>query len=336
MTWNQVCQILEKEFGRDTDGIDSVDLLGGEPLTNYPLIPQICNWIWEKVPNMRIFSRTNGTLLTPEMKSWFIANKERFKLGLSIDGTPETNLINRGIEHLDIDFFQEHWPDNPVKMTIFPDSVQYLSESLKHLYGRGLSVIGGLAQGVQWNDESCLELNKQLNFLCEYYLNHPRTATITPLFDFDFNKAFWIPQSEDEADVPCWEKANIHTYDCDCELLPCHMFSSIVQGTEKRAAIMADAAKVEYELLPTECRECPIRWCCKNCMALNYQHTGEFGNNINRTLMCKAQKVVSYASARLLVARAMKDLISIETDEARVSVTNAIKYIKLFEDSSHG
>ncbi|MBQ2951690.1 MAG: 4Fe-4S cluster-binding domain-containing protein [Prevotella sp.] len=333
MTWNQVKPILEKEFENSNNDIESVDLLGGEPLTNFELIPQICNWVWDKVPAMRIFIRTNGTLLTPEMKSWFISNKKRITLGLSIDGIPEVNLINRGIAYLDIDFFQEHWPNNPLKMTVFPDSVQYLSESLQYFYRRGFNIIGGLAQGVMWDDKSCEELNKQLDLLCDFYLDNPQIDVITPLFDFDFHKSFWIPQSQDEADPPCWEVANIHTYDCDGELLPCHMFSSIIQGKTKRETILFEAAKVKFELFLNECRNCPIRWCCKNCMALNFQHTGNFGDNINRMLMCKAQKVVAYSSARLLIARATRNMLKLDTNNQKEAISNAIRYINLFESS---
>ena len=334
MTWEQARLILEEEFSDGFDNIESIDLLGGEPLSNFPIIPQICSWVWNHSPEIRFFSRTNGTLLTDEMKAWFIEHKERFTLGLSIDGTPETNRINRGVANLDIEFFQEYWPENPVKMTIFPDSVKLLFESLHYLYGRGLDVTGGLAQGVRWDDNSCVELKKQLDSLCEFYIDNPSVSIMKPLFDLDFHRAFWMPESPEDADPPCWSVANIHTYDCDGELLPCHMFSRIVQGDGKRKTILDDSLLVEHELLPNECMQCPIRWCCKNCMAMNYQHTGLFEKNINLELMCKAQKVVAYASAYLLLNQASRKEQSLEDKEYRQSVSNAIKYVRLIEE--HG
>ena len=44
MTWNLARQILEQEFNDQTEDIKRIDLIGGEPLTNFPLIPRICEW----------------------------------------------------------------------------------------------------------------------------------------------------------------------------------------------------------------------------------------------------------------------------------------------------
>ncbi len=329
MTWEQANRILEKELSDDSEDVMSVDLLGGEPLINFSLIPRICDWIWGKRPDLKIYARTNGTLLNAEMKNWLVFNKERFTLGLSIDGIPEVNYINRGINTLDLDFFKKNWPDNPVKMTIYPESVKFLSSSLEYLYDKGFKVIGDLAQGVFWDERSCSILKEQLDILCEYYLSKPHIEPLDSLFDFNFHKAFWIPNSELELDPPCWSQANIHTYDCDGDFLPCHMFSSIVQGEQKRKKILLEAANIVHELLPKSCMECSIRWRCKNCMAMNYQHTGDFGHNINLEYMCEAQRNAACASAKLLVYRAVQNALPIDSDVLCESITNAIKYLKL-------
>lgn len=329
MSWDIACQILEKEFLDETEDIKSIDLLGGEPLTNYPLIPKICYWVWERNPNLKVFARTNGTLLSNEMKEWFVSNKERFILGLSIDGNPEVNYINRGIEKIDLDFFQKHWPDNPVKMTVFPDSVHLLSASLKFLYGKGFQVIGGLAQGVLWDRHSCNILREQLNDISDFYLKNPTIIPISELFNFNFNRAFVIVS--DKQEEPCWKRANLHSYDCFGNLYPCHMFSPIVQGI-KNKKIMEDAREIKCEIMPKVCQECPICWCCKKCMGMNYQHTGDFGHNINLDYMCEAQKCAAIASAKLLISKVLNKQIDIDSDNTRLSVENAIKYLKLSGD----
>lgn len=68
MTWEQVVSILEKEFLNQTEVIESVDLIGGEPLLNFELIPRISEWVWAHSPQTKIFTRTNGTLLDDEKK----------------------------------------------------------------------------------------------------------------------------------------------------------------------------------------------------------------------------------------------------------------------------
>ena len=47
MSLNDAIEILDREFSDDSE-ITNIDLLGGEPLMNYEIIPPICEWIWER------------------------------------------------------------------------------------------------------------------------------------------------------------------------------------------------------------------------------------------------------------------------------------------------
>lgn len=62
---------------------------------------------------------------------------------------------------------------------------------------------------------------------------------------------------------------------------------------------------------------------------MNYQHTGDFGHNINLDYLCEAQKIAAIASAKLLLRKAMNNQIEIDSEETKLSVENAIKYLKL-------
>lgn len=325
MTWPQIRTILEDEFSCDTEPIDSIDLLGGEPLLNFDVIPLIEEWVRHHSPQTKIVIRTNGTILTEDMKRWFIDHKDSIMLGLSLDGTPEVNRINRGKGAEDLKFFISNWPENPVKVTIFPDSVGGLYESVMYLYSMGAKVTASLAQGVEWDKNSCERLESELSKLTDYYITE-HLSPVEPLYDLNFDKGFWIPE-EKILEEPCWEQANIHSYDCDGERLPCHMYSVIVQGKNKRKKILIDAESVDSEQLPAECTVCPIRWCCKNCMAMNYQHTGDFGNNINLKYMCAAQKVAAGASADYLV-RLFEREGTIPSGHSAEAIGNAIMYLK--------
>lgn len=126
MSLEDAIEILQKEFSNNAEEITNIDLLGGEPLSNYPIIPPICEWIWTRFPKMQVFIRTNGTLLSEEMKEWFSNHHKQVGLGLSIDGTAKTNYFNRGVKEVDFDFFKKYWPDVPVKITAFPLSVDSL------------------------------------------------------------------------------------------------------------------------------------------------------------------------------------------------------------------
>lgn len=331
MNLDEAIGILEKEFSDNAEDITNVDLLGGEPLSNYPIIPKICEWIWTQNPKMQIFIRTNGTLLSEEMKKWFSNHSKQVGLGLSIDGTPETNYFNRGVKEVDIEFFREYWPDVPVKVTVFPQSVDSLFRSLVYLYEKGLSVTGGLAQGVDWNEEACVILDQQMEKLVNYYLANPSISPLEPLFSLGFEHAFEIPTSDQLSEKPCWERQIVHTYDCEKDVLPCHMFSIIVQGKEKRDSILSEAANLKEEIVDLECKNCPIRWSCTNCMAMNYQHYGTFGMNINKLYSCSAHKTAAYWSASLLASFALENRVDLSKNEKVNAVRKAIDYLKMFE-----
>lgn len=331
MSVDDALEILEAEFSDNAEEITNVDLLGGEPLSNYPVIPHICNWIWARYPKMQVFVRTNGTLLSEEMKVWFSNHSRQIGLGLSIDGTPETNYFNRGVKEVDLDFFKKYWPDVPVKITVFPQSVDSLFMSLVYLYEKGLRVTGGLAQGVKWDERACSALNIQMEKLVDYYLANTEIFPLEPLFSLNFEHAFESSTFDQCSERPCWERQIVHTYDCDKDMLPCHMFSTIVQGREKRASILKEAAILNEEQIDTECRNCPIRWSCSNCMAMNYQHFGTFEKNANRLYSCSAHKILAYWSAHLLALSAMKKQIDLSDEEKIGAIRKAIDYIKVFE-----
>lgn len=330
MSFKDACTILENEFANHAEDISNIDLLGGEPLSNYEIIPQICNWVWKRIPDMPFFIRTNGTLLSTEMKKWFSIHAKQVGLGLSFDGTPETNLFNRGTKEVDIDFFKTHWPDIPIKVTVFPKSVSALYDSILYLHSKGVSLTGNLAQGVEWDENSCASLNVQLEKLVTFYLSHKDIRPIAPLFSLDFEYAFLNQATAPDNEKPCWLKTMVHTYDCDKDMLPCQMFSVIVQGKEKRSTILEDAQRIDKELIDKECKICPIRWSCTNCMALNYQIEGKFDKNINRRYSCTAHKITAYWSALLLASLASNNQVNLSEEEKLCAVKNAITYIKLF------
>lgn len=332
MSLDHAIAILKKEFANNPEEITNIDLLGGEPLSNYPIIPKVCEWIWTQNPKMQIFIRTNGTLLSKEMKDWFSKHHILVGLGLSIDGTPETNYFNRGVKEIDIVFFKKYWPDVPVKVTIFPQSVKSLFNSLIYLYDKGFTVTGGLAQGVDWNEKACTILNQQMENLVDYYLSNPQIPPLEPLFSLGFEHAFEFPVSGQILEKPCWKRQIVHTYDCENEMLPCHMFSIIVQGQDKRESILSEAANLKEETIDIECKNCPIRWSCTNCMAMNYQHFGNFTMNINKLYSCTAHKIAAYWSATLLASLALKNRIDLSEDGKTDAVRKAIDYLKMFKN----
>ena len=125
-----------------------ISLIGGEPLLEFPLIQELTKYTCEKYPqdNYIFFAITNGTLLTAEMKAWFQERKDKFVLGLSLDGTPDTHNHNRcgSFKSIDLDFFKNTWPKQGVKMTLTEYSLQNLAENIKYIHSAGFDIIKGV------------------------------------------------------------------------------------------------------------------------------------------------------------------------------------------------
>ena len=135
MTFDTAISIVEKELNDDLNlEYDYVefDFFGGEPLLEFELIKKIVDFIKiRKYKNKYIFfATTNGTILTQEMKLWFVENRNFIVLGLSLDGTREMHNINRSNSYdmIDIDFYVKYYSEQGVKMTISPETLPYYNE----------------------------------------------------------------------------------------------------------------------------------------------------------------------------------------------------------------
>lgn len=91
-------QIAENELTADNQyELVIFQFFGGEPLLEFLTIKAVVEHIRNhKYPKYYSFDiTTNGTVLTEEMKTWLIANKDIIDCYLSLDGTPEMHNINR-------------------------------------------------------------------------------------------------------------------------------------------------------------------------------------------------------------------------------------------------
>ena len=62
----------------------TLQITGGEPLTNFPLLRKICEWVEENTIPARVQIQTNGTLINDEIAAFF--QKSRIAVGVSLDG----------------------------------------------------------------------------------------------------------------------------------------------------------------------------------------------------------------------------------------------------------
>ena len=317
MPYNTAIDIISKELTAD-DEYDEVEIqfFGGEPFFEAELIKDVCNFIWSKQwpKKYQCFTTTNGTLVHGEIKKWLLENKDRFICSLSLDGTKRAHDINRcnSFDMIDIDFFKSTWPEQTVKMTISPESLPYLAESVIYIHELGFSFHNNLAYGVDWSDERLLAvLEEQLKILADFYIDHPEIPQCSML-GMSIENVILGRRIERW----CGAGVSMRSYDTFGNLYPCHMFQPI--STE---LVQPDVKqKTTFEKLNTldpKCIDCPIFNVCPTCYGHNYSATGEIAKRDEG--LCKFTKANTLATSYIW----LKKFERYNADELGVPVERA-------------
>ena len=269
--------LREAQFVKESDQFDElqIDFMGGEPFMNFPLIKAIVEWLETGVIDIPwiCFATTNGTLLTDEIKAWLREHKTGINLGASYDGTVQMQSTNRGTDkhNIDLNFFRELWPHQPLHMTISKETLPTLAEGVLDIQGKGYMVEAVLAQGVDWTIDDALMYREQLCTLKDAYL---KNIMLTP-----FNRLTRFVSTYDSSDTEkiqekwCGTGKGMATYDIDGKKYGCHMFTPLVCGGK---ALLADA--VEWDSPESNaddyCKSCVLRGFCPTCPGFNYKYRG--------------------------------------------------------------
>lgn len=278
--------------------------LGGEPLLNFSLIRTLSEWIWQQeipVP-YELTVRTNGTLLTKEMKDWFAKNREHIQVGLSMDGFSTMNRLNRTDDRINWQFFQHNWPKNRVRIVLFKDTVHLLAETVREMNKANLCFEIVIGEGFFWDSESAGILERELLSLVEDYLEKPKEGKENGLFSFQIGDYFTdYPMKEV---MFCGEtNKNIIAYDTDGSPCICHMFSTPTIGAEKARWSWINLQKVKKLPFDPVCRKCPVHKNCKSCFGINMSLYGDIYRSAARKTICKAIKAKARAGAFFYLKR---------------------------------
>lgn len=276
-----------------------IQFMGGEPLLEFPLIREVSEWLWENNfdddGNM-LFAPTNGTLLTKEMKAWFVLNKKRFSLGLSFDGDRVMQNTNRSNSYtkVDLHFFADTWPEQSVKMTIPPASVNQLAKGVKFLHAVGFKYISAdLAMGpsVQWRKDSLLAYKLALKELSNYYIDNldliPFSMLRLDLSQVGIGKKF----------KTCGCGEDIVCIDWTGNKYACHLFSPIALPLDKanKSNVILDFRDHSQFVSPV-CEKCMLYNLCPHCYGMNYLCMGDVTQA--SSFYCKAFKLLFVANCR--------------------------------------
>lgn len=273
MTFAKAKEILLQEFSYVSSSSEydelEIDFMGGEPLVEFSLIRQVCEWLWaeERQCPYICFATTNGTLLNEESKKWFISNKHRIKLGLSFDGTNDMQNTNRSnsASLIDLDFFRENFSDQSVKMTVSPETVDSMAEGYFYLKKRGFIVSPSFAYGVKWTSDKIEIYQRELKKIAHFFIENS-DCKLPEVLDKKISVFF-----SDYHSKGCGTGTSMATYDINGLKVPCQMFLTISGVSQGKVPKFEEGCSY----IDDRCTDCSYKAFCFTCYGTNFLENGD-------------------------------------------------------------
>lgn len=304
MDFETAIRIIDRELNSLPEEITlDVSYMGGEPFINFELMKKIYEHYEELgVSNIKYTCSSNGTLVHGEIKEWVKQHFPKFSYNLSLDGIKQVQDHNRSnsFDDIDLKFYLElYGGKGMVKMTLHPETVSHLAESVKYMHSIGLHPVANCAYGVDWTQKEVLDVYKeQLLQLIEFYLENPDIKPCSLLNDnikalaYDTNYKPWCGI----------EKMTV--FSTLGEGYPCHFFQDVTIGKELAEKMPKLDVTRLIDYMDPECQTCKFINLCPTCFGSNYKKSGTFSK---RDLsVCKTVKLQLYANAIFQLERIKK------------------------------
>ena len=309
MVFSLAKEIIDKELVDDRFEEFILDFFGGEPLIKFPLIEECVKYVSENYPDKKIIysMTTNGVLAKGRIKDWLYEHRDNVKVSLSMDGTPEMHNKNRcnSFDLIDVEFFHNTWPDQPMKMTVSPDTLPELASGIIYMHEHNYEFSCNLAYDIDWSDPTYAGiLERELKKIIDYYLNNPEIIPCM-LFQYNFDR---VPIKIDKNTHirACGAGVEMVTYSSDGKAYPCQFFTPLSLGEEasKEAEKLVFKDEVTIDDFPEPCHSCQVISICHTCYGANYSQTRNiYQKDMN---LCILNKILFKASAYLWLERYKK------------------------------
>lgn len=302
-----------------------IDVTGGEVFLQFDLLKEICEWTWSiHWPKpILFFATSNGTLIHGDIRKWLTKNKDKFWVGVSIDGTREMHNKNRSNSYdlIDFKFFLKNWPSQTIKMTISPESLPNLSEGILEVSEMGFNVHASFAQLCDWSKPEYKDIFKrELHTLADYYINHP-DIKVTNLLDMPLDIMIC------NRNIPtkwCGTGKQMVSVDFDGKEYPCPLFmpSAMDTSINWKTFDLNDPKK----LCDSHCNGCLESHVCPNCYGANIIQNGN--PSIRDKSYCEFTKIRALATSYLVGKKLSNGLMKIENQTKLNNTILAIKELQ--------
>ena len=304
MDFETAIRVIDQELSTLPEGITlDVSYMGGEPFLNFSLMKQVYEHYEKRgVTNIKYTCSSNGTLVHGEIKEWIRKRFPKFSYNLSLDGTKEVQDYNRSnsFDMIDLDFYRELYRDKGfVKMTLHPDTISHLAESVQYLHSLNLHVVANCAYGVDWSDSTVLDIYKeQLLKLIQFYLDNPDLTPCSLLRENIRILAY-------ETDYKPWCGIDRMTvFNTEGKGFPCHFFEDVTIGKDLASKLPKFDVTRLIDYMDPICKTCKFISLCPTCFGSNYKATGSFcKRDMN---VCRTVRLQLYANAIFQLQRIQK------------------------------
>ena len=307
LPFDELKKIISNEFAKADQMTEyqsvEFDFHGGEVGLFFDRIIEICEWMWSQKWNKPYicFATTNGTLIHGESQTWLWKNRHRFKIGLSLDGTPQMHNMNRSnsFDSIDLKFFRECFPDQHCKMTISPLSIHYLADGIKYIHSQGFDFSANIAYGMTWDEKLYSVYREQLKLVVDFYLENPEIEPIN-LVSRGIGQ-IGLRAMRPENSIPkkwCGSGSNMICYAPDGNTYPCQAFMPSTDVKDGTCVIQKIDFHDDAAFRDPQCKNCVLEGFCPNCCAHNYMANGNIWERPKD--LCKFRKIEAVAAALLL------------------------------------
>ena len=340
---------FKQDFGKknsDRNCQVCLDFIGGEPLLHPELLEKVIDHVLElkreySIPYVFASLSTNGTLITrPNVIKLLDKYGYLLNIGFSIDGTKEVHDSQR----IDINgngsydeaikgfkFLQQNYPYiyTSVKATFTHQTISKYAESIINLINLGFRHISAnVVYEELWPVEECDLIIPQFEILVDYIFNNNlyKSLTFTQLYmPSIFHYTPFIKKTRN------W---------CgSCDPMRCIGFDGLIYGcqrfctmslsqpigyldkdkeqiviTEEGQKLINDV-KNQYDLLPEDCKKCPISGQCPSCCVVPYEMFPNDKDAVKKYFALKSQCGWTNAvvSAKIYYAEKWRELHGLPT-----------------------